>query len=189
MTDFSEPVSLTQNADPYAISDAWATHKDFKKPFDYTLKDSGQTVLLRRLDMPDLLSLGVANEVDFMTKALVSAPPASGGQTPKEQVSDLVKLGNNFDKMKTLIDKVTVAGVIRPKLYHPPEHENARQAGLLYVDQLPWDDRQELFSVIFDSGAVSDFRQESNDDVGDVANVQDVQLPADSDMADTSVYT
>ena len=60
-----------ETQDEFALSTAWTAHKDFKKPFRHTLETSGQTVLLQRLDMPDLLKLGIANEMDFMSKALI----------------------------------------------------------------------------------------------------------------------
>jgi len=171
-----------ETGDEFALSTAWTAHKDFKRPFKYTLQDSGQTVLLQRLDMPDLLKLGIANEMDFMSKALLTAP--GGDANPQSAVADAVKLADNFGKMETMINKVVHRGCLKPKTYLPPEHENARQDGLLYIDNIPWEDRMELFSVIFETQGLSDFREEQEPSVGNVANVQDVQLPANGPVAD-----
>ena len=166
-----------------AISTKWQANKDFKKPFDYHLEDSDQTVTVHRLDMPDLLKLGIANEMDFMSKALMSNPQQDEAKA-REAVADAAKQAGNFERMETMINKVCLAGVVDPQLYPVPEHENARQKGLMYIDEVPWDDRMELFSVIFETEGLSDFREEQEPGVGDVANVQDVQLPADGPVAD-----
>lgn len=169
--------------DDFALSTAWTAHKDFKKPFRYRLENSGQTVLLQRLDMPDLLKLGIAQEMDFMSKSLLTAP-AGGDQKPQAAVADAVKLADNFGKMETMINKVVQRGCLKPTLHAVPEHNNARQDGLLYVDAIPWDDRMELFSVIFETQGLSDFREEQDAGVGNVADVQDVQLPSNGPVAD-----
>ena len=69
---FGEQIRPTMPEDPYALSTAWAKGHEFKKPFDHIIENSGQKVKLRRLDMGDLLKLGVAEELDFMTKGLMS---------------------------------------------------------------------------------------------------------------------
>jgi hypothetical protein len=167
----------------YEISPVWMGNRDFKKPFDYTLSKSGQIVKIARLDMSDLLKLGVANELDFMTKALISDPNADK-QSAQQAVSSAITQADNFTKLETMVNKVSLAGIIEPKVYAVPAHENARQDGLFYIDYIPWDDRMELFSVIFETEGISDFREEQEPDLGDVADVQTVQLPADTTDAD-----
>jgi hypothetical protein len=169
-----------QVIDKYAMSNTWSKAKEFKKPFDYHLENSDQTVLVHRLDMGDLLKLGVADEMDFMSKALISADVKPGeDQKSNEAVADVVKKASNFSKMEKMINAVVLAGMIKPKLYAVPEHENARQAGLVYVDEIPWDDRMELFSVIFETEGLSTFREEQETGVGDVEHVASVPLSTD----------
>lgn len=171
------------NEDRFAISPVWVANKDFKTPFEHTLSESKQLVLLQRLDMPDLLKLGIANEMDFMSKALMNNP-STNSENSQAAVSEAIKLADNFGKMETMINKVVLRGCIKPKIHDVPEHENARQLGLMYIDQIPWDDRMEMFSVIFETHGISDFREEQDTDLGNVVNVQDVQLPADGPVAD-----
>lgn len=177
------------------ISNSWSKAKDFKKPFFYSCgkgvieaseveawnPEDGQVVHLRRLDMGDLLKLGIANEMDFMSKALMTpdGKPAESEQSAKEAVSNAVRQADNYIKMERMINLVVSGGVIEPKLYEVPEHEAARQAGLIYVDEVPWDDRMELFSVIFETEGLSTFREEQEPSVGDMANESVVPLPAD----------
>jgi hypothetical protein len=166
--------------DKYALSPAWENSSNYKQPFDYTLENTKQVVLIRRLDMGDLLKLGIAEELDFMSKSLLADEHPG---KPKEAVTSAVMKGENFGKMETMINAVVVAGVVKPKIQHVPEHDAARQPGQTYVDSVPFSDRIELFSVIFDSEGLSTFQQEQEDSVGNVADVQGVQLPTDESVA------
>ena len=170
-----------QIQDEYELSPAWSKAKGFKKPFDHVCSDTGQKVLIRRLDMGDLLKLDIAEEMDFMSKAVMSTESEKPEevQTSQEAVANAVKNSKNFSKMEKMINLVVSAGVIRPRLYSPPEHENARQAGLNYVDEVPWNDRMELFSVIFEMEGIATFREEEEPSVGDVADDAGVPLPAE----------
>lgn len=168
--------------DKYAVSERWSNSFEFKKPFDYTVSN-GQVCLVHRLDMGDLIKLGIAEELDFMSKALVSGD-AKDSETAKAAVQSAVLKGENFSRMETMVNLVVQAGVIQPPLHTPPLHEKARQAGLLYVDYLPFDDRLELFSVIFETEGLSTFREKQEASVGDVEHGAGVPLPADGPVAD-----
>jgi hypothetical protein len=163
-------------------SDSWGKPSDYKTPFDHQVP-SGKTVLVRRLDMTDILKLGMIEDLDFMAKALVVAEnKGEEKQSDADENSILLKAignANNFAKMEKLINAIVVEGVIAPKLHHPPEHEAARQAGLRYVDSVPFDDRVDLFGTIFDSEGLSTFRPEQKPSVADVPNVTDVPLPTE----------
>lgn len=173
---------MSDNENKYAISSAWLGNKDFKKPFDYTLSKSGQVVKISRLDMADLLKLGIANELDFMSKALISGEGTTA--QPQEAVAEAITKSENYSKLENMVNKVVLAGLIEPKLHDVPQHANARQEGLFYVDYIPWDDRMELFSVIFETEGISDFREEQESGVGNVPDVQTLQLPSDEPVAD-----
>ena len=163
-----------------ALSASWSKGKKFKKPFDYTLESNpDQEVTVRRVDMTDLLRMGIANELDFMSKALITNEFVKDDEKAKEAVLSAIGQAENFDKMETMVNKVVLAGLLDPKPFAVPRDENARQEGLLYVDEIPFEDRVELFSVIFDTEGLSTFREEQADGVGDVADVPSVQLPAD----------
>ena len=142
--------------DKYALSTTWEKSNEFKRPFDYTLKETGQTCLLRRMDMGDFLKLGIAEELDFMSKALMTDD--SKTDDPQQAVSSVMMKSENFSKMEKMINLVVQVGVVKPHLQQVPEHENARQPGQVYIDAIPFNDRLELFSVIFDSEGLSTFR-------------------------------
>jgi hypothetical protein len=177
--DHGQIVEGTNLAKPdYAISSAWSKAKDFKKPFTYRLEKSEQNVLLHRLDMGDLLKLGIADEMDFMSKALLTAE-VTDEKKAGDAVAEAVGKSKNFGKMEKMINSVVKVGVIEPKLQAVPLHEAARQPGQMYVDEIPWDDRMELFGVIFETEGLTDFREEQDAGVADVEHVTSVSLPAD----------
>jgi hypothetical protein len=165
----------------YQISSAWMGNKDFKKPFDYELTRSKQTVKISRLDMSDLLKLNVANELDFMTKELMNNPDEKASQ---EVVANAITKSENFNRLEDMVNKIVLAGVIEPVVSPVPAEEKDRTSDLFYIDYIPWDDRMELFSVIFETEGISDFREEQEPGVGNVSDVQTVQLPADAPVAD-----
>lgn len=179
--DGVEPPILARTSplvDKYALSPAWSKTNDFRKPFDYTLQETGQTVLLRRLDMGDLLKLGIAEELDFMSKELMGTESTENGK-PTEALTAAITKAENFERMDVMINKVVATGVVKPPLHLPPRDEAARQLGLIYVDSVPFTDRIELFSVIFETEGLSTFRQKQENGVGNLADVPSVQLPAD----------
>lgn len=173
----------------YGLSPAWSKGRDYKKPFDYVIESSGQEVKIRRLDMGDLLKLGIGEEMDFMTKALMSSEKK---ETGTDAVASAVMGAGNFENMEGMINKVVLAGLITPRVHTPPMKEfvgpkgltlvvdeEAKKENVLYVDDVPFTDRMELFSVIFDSDGLATFRGEQADGVGDVETVPSVSLPAD----------
>lgn len=168
--------------DKYALSDAWKKGSDFREPFDYTLEGTEQTVLIRHLDMGDLLRLGIAEELDFMTKALMTDEKSP--EKSQEAVAAAIMKADNFKRMEHMVNLVCVAGILKPELHLPPEHENARQKGLVYIDSVPFNDRMELFSVIFETEGLTTFREEQETSVGDVEHVTVVSLPPDRSVGE-----
>lgn len=165
------------------VSTKWKKNKGFKKPFEYHLEDSDQDVILHRLDMPDLLKLGIANEMDFMSKALMLNQQADDAKA-KKAIAEAAKQSDNFVRMETMINKVVMAGTVDPVLHPVPENETDRDEEIMYIDEVPWEDRMELFSVIFETEGLSDFREKQEPGVGSMEHVQDVQLPSDGPVAD-----
>ena len=168
--------------DEFAIT-TWSKAKDYKKPYKFKCP-SGQMTLIHRLDMSDLLKLGIAEDLDIMAKTLMATDDSAEEadkkpDKPDEALSEMIKSAENFGKLERTINLVCECGVIKPKLHLPPRDEAARQAGLTYVDAIFFEDRMALFTEIFDSEGLSTFRQEQENGVGDVANVTSVQLPAE----------
>lgn len=158
---------------------SWAENKDFREPFDFTTS-SGQLARLRRLAMDDLIILSLENDLDFFVKAIMGNDDKKKKQDDAGVAGILANAsGKDFAKLMAVVNAVVVSGVIAPKLHAIPEHENARQKGLLYVDSIPMPERMELFSVIFDSAGIEAFQDEETDGVGPVADEPDVPVPTE----------
>lgn len=185
-------------SDTIAVSSAWQAGKDFRTPFVHHLETSKQDVLLHRIDMSDILGMGLVDDLDFTAKAMADQEKKTKkgedekGEDESQESTDeptrgpfFENGGKNFLRLQTLVNAVCVAGIIDPKVYPEPDHDKARQKGLLYINDLPWDDRMELFGVIFGNGGGTEesFLEESPTDVGTLENVTDVPLPADELVA------
>lgn len=183
----------------YALSPRWEKNKDFKKPFHYIVgkgqitdeqaevyDGEDQLVQIVRLDMADLLKLGMAEELDFMSKALMAPDKKpENDESAAKALQKAVLKGGNFLKMEAMVNRIVQGGIVNPHFHYPPEHENARQKGLNYVDTaIPFEDRMDLFSVIFETEGLSDFREEQASSVGDVADEQGISLPAVEPVAE-----
>jgi hypothetical protein len=182
----------------YKLSPKWESNKNFKDPFHYIVgkgqvtdeqaeayDGDDQLVQIIRLDMADILKLGMAEELDFMSKALISSDKKAEDNDASKALENAIKSASNFSKMEIMINKIVQRGIVNPKFYMPPEHENARQKGLNYIDTaVPFEDRMELFSVIFETEGLSDFRAEQETGVGNVEHESVVQLPADGPVAE-----
>lgn len=146
------------------------------EPYDYTTA-SGQLCLIRRIGMADILSMGLLDTLDFFGKALSAGESAPG--KPAEEGNFLKLLSGNFDKMQETIDKVLLNGVVAPVLHEKPAPGRDRDNGKVYVDQIPFPDRVELFSEILDTEGLSQFRGEPETGVGLVPNGESVQASAE----------
>lgn len=158
-------------SDKYAVSPAWNKKSTSSKPFDYTLENSGQTCLLRRVDMTDIMAFGLTDDLDFFAKEMAKVSATDNGETSK------ATRRQNSKNMERMVNMIVQAGVIKPELELPPEDDANRIDGIIYVDSIPFTDRIELFSVIYDTEGLVEFHEGQNETVGNVADVQDVQLP------------
>lgn len=169
--------------DEFAIIPAWSKAKDYKKPFKFKCP-SGQMTLIHRLDMSDLLRLGVAEDMDFMSKALMATDKtaeesAAQPDDPAAVAAAAITKAENFGKLESTINLVVNAGMIKPKTHLIPRDENARQAGLLYIDSIPFEDRMVLFTKIFETEGLVTFREKQDESVGSVVDESGVSLPAE----------
>lgn len=186
------------SANRYAVQTKWEKSREFKLPFDYIIgvgpaedeaaadaaeQEGKQVVQLRRMDMGDLIKCGIAEELDFMSKALMTDDDKKDGEKAAEAVNRAIMKADNYNRMEKMVNLVVQSGVLQPQLHIPPRDEKARQKGLIYVDWLPWDDRMELFAVIFETEGLSTFREEQEAGVGDVEHESVVQLPPDGPVA------
>ena len=165
------------DAEKYAPKSWGSKNKPSNEPFDFETS-SGQTVLIKRITVPDILRMGLLDTLDFFSKALSSDEKAEG-ETPTADSNFAKSLMKNFGKMEETVDAVLIAGVIMPVVLPVPPAGHARDDDAVYVDDVPFEDKVELFTVILDTEGLSTFRPEPANDLGHVPDVESVQASAE----------
>ena len=161
----------------YAVSKSWQKKVEQSVPFDYTLEGSGQTCLVRKVDMSDIMAFGLVDDMDFLAKEMAEISSKDTGETKK------ATRRKNSKNMERIVNMIVQAAVIKPEIEMAPENDSDRIEGVIYVDSIPFTDRIELFSVVYDMDSLTGFREEQETSVGIVADVADVPLPADELLA------
>lgn len=151
---------------------SWGRKNPANEPFEYETS-SGQTCLIRKLGITDILKLKLVDQLDFFTKSL-SEDDKAKPEAPKNNADFTKALMDNFDKMDETINKILVVGVIAPVVHPIPENEALRSEDKVYADEIPFEDRIELFTQILDTEGLSDFREEPANGVGHVPDVESV---------------
>lgn len=164
---------------------------DFKTP-------SGQTCLMRRLDVEDLVELDVLSEIDRLSSLVASEhiEPATGNrrvpqdhklkkltaaQEKAEQERAFKRITGNKEDFKVLawlMDGVVAAAVLLPELtrcYRGVKDDYVkipikdRKLGLVYTDSVPFGDRMQIFNTAIGSmDGLANFREEQGEDMGDL---------------------
>lgn len=156
-------------ADPYAPT-AWGTGPQHKT-FDF-VTPGGQRVLLRKLDMEDILRLGLIDDLDFFGK-MIGAGDDTKEMTAQEVVS-AISDGQKFARLEDIINRVIIETTIKPKLW-PAKSTPPSNQTVVQVDQISILERMAIFGQVFDGlgeGDVGEFREEQKDDLGDMVTVE-----------------
>lgn len=156
--------------DDYAPT-AWGqpTTFDFVTP-------GGQRCLLRKLEMPDILALGIMDEIDSLTGISGSGPKQpmdhqkSRKQLEEEATRSLLADSDKFGLMIKTIDKVVIRCVVRPSLSPEiPEGEEApiQYLGCIPVNRIDFIDKMAIFEKVFGGlGDLEPFREGPTEGVG-----------------------
>lgn len=145
-----------EQEDPYAVSTGWSRNtEDFVTP-------SGQRCLLKRLELPDLISAGLLDEMDSLGEIVDGNIRSSQGQPPV----DVRKAMRNPSTIKTILpilDRVLKAVVVLPVLHDAPPQGEQRVEGRAYLDAVSLADKMAIFNRA--SGDMEDlksFREEAD---------------------------
>jgi len=195
-------------ANPYQIS-TWGQPLtfDFKTP-------SGQTCLIRRLEVDDLVDLDILSEIDRLSTLVNSdhIEPVMGGrkvpsdrkpkaltaaQKKKQEDESLIKLMSNKDDFRMLswvIDRVVTAAVVQPVVVSSytgdkEEHDKIsladRDPDSIYTDSIPFQDRMEIFnSAIGRMDGLARFRDQQTEVMGDVESKSGDEMSSERDAED-----
>lgn len=187
-------------SDPYAPT-AWGQGNEF----DFTAP-SGQLCRLKKVDPVDLVADGLLGKLDFLTSIVVGEHLAEAQMTPmqrakankakatgKAQTEEQIKeealnsLMSDPRKLKDfskILNEVVIGVVVKPEIHPVPVVKNnepapEREAGLVYVDTVDFNDRVAIFNAVM-SGVknLEPFREEPQESVAVVASKPGVRKPA-----------
>lgn len=165
----------TAVVDKYAVT-GWASGP---QPFDLTLP-SGQTCLVRKLEVPDLIRTGLLDRLDTFFPELLAEEGQKKDTEDDESFLQKIKDPAKFNALEDIINKIAIEVVLTPKLHAVPvptpdqlaqgiTSDTLRIDGLVYVDKIPFGDKMAIFNAVFEGiGDLGQFREGQGDGVGDM---------------------
>lgn len=161
--------------------------------FDVTTP-SGQTCLVRKLDIDDIIELDLMDALDSLTGIAgqpdFSKQPQNHQRSKAQLAADaardeaaataaMMKDKTKFKQMVQTIDKVLTAVVLKPTIHVAPADPEDKIEGTVYTSSIGFEDKMFIFDKVFDGlGGLEPFREESAEVVGDVPTEQVVPLPS-----------
>lgn len=147
---------------------AWAPANNAPKEVQVP---SGQTCLIRKLKMEDIVRLGLVDEMDFFSNEFGNdAPEDTTDEQAEATMIDLMKDDSKFKRVMKTIDAVLVDAIVAPKIWRDPKDESKRQDDRVYISYIDMSDKMALFPFAFSGfSGIQPFRLESEAGVGDVA--------------------
>lgn len=130
---------MTEPTNPN-LPPGWGVPKNLV--FDKELP-SGAKVRLRKLEISDLIELGLIDQLDTFSPEAIAVV----GEAPKEKTEqeDKAEYGKKLIGLFEMVDKVVVASLIDPKILPKPKDVNAPREEGLYVDGIPSEDKMSIF--------------------------------------------
>lgn len=147
------------------------------KPFDIYLEESDQTVLAKRLGIRDIVKAGLVAEFDTFTSQILP----DGSQGSADPIAEAMRDEEKFDKLEATIDRVVMICVIAPKIYSVPPADHPRDENLVYVDEVEFDDKLQIFNECFTGlGNMSRFPAGQGGDLAAVETVSGASVGSES---------
>lgn len=172
-----------------AVNNVWAS-SPAEGTTDLLTTPSGQTCRAKRLGMVGIVESGLLGDADTLTAFVDSkhVKRVRGGKGPDRDEINVASLMQDPDELKRvimLVDRATPHIVVEPvvRLHFTDEKDGstlripdaAREAGVVYTDQIGFEDKMFLFNwAVGGTADVERFRSESNDAVAGVGNVSGV---------------
>jgi hypothetical protein len=188
VTELHDATVSALSADPYApVTWGQPSERDFTCP-------SGQVCRVRRVDVMDLLSGGLLNNVDFLTAVVrdqhIPNAQSPTGNKPEDTVEALKKMsakGADMAGFRDTIQSVVLRVVAKPILRPVPPDGEGRRDDWVYIDSVPMTDQTSIFNWAItgqDEESLKQFRQQTGEPVGNVEHGEVVQhatvhLPGD----------
>lgn len=134
---------------------------------------SGQLCLARKLQMEDIVQLGIIDEMDMFTEFAAEMTAASGSAKPEDEQSEaalgLMKDKERFAKVVEIVDKVISATVVEPRIERPvtkdrkgreiPLDPSDFKEGVVYTTYIDFADKMHIFGTVFSGETIDQFRE------------------------------
>jgi hypothetical protein len=165
-----------------------------------SLNENGEhnVCLVRRIGVQGLIKMNVLDSFDTLTN-LVSGKIAeiTSGDMNAGNLKTIAEASPELKQVLVLLDRITLATVVEPKVYPVPEGESeseivnaegrpvgvlvtGRNPDRLYVDDVDLEDKLFIMQfVVGGSADLSEFRGATSAVVGGVEDVEDVRLPTE----------
>lgn len=151
------------------------------RPFDIELP-SGQLCLVKPLEMPDIIRLGIINQLDGFSALLVGEDDSKpkkvkDHQKTKKQIKreeearilGVLSTGDNFETMMNTMETVVLECVLKPQIVADPEDPEDMIEGVPYIANVSFNDQMHIFNEVFQGlGGMEKFRSGQEASVGDV---------------------
>lgn len=152
---------------------------------------SGQTCLVRNLDMSDLIDMDIVDQADTLSG--ITAPDKkqpkdrqkSKKQQEQDQAREIMRDKQQFRTMSTIMERIVACVVLKPDVHLALKQDDdgnfvrlpdsERTNGVVYTDSIGFEDKMHIFQSVF-SGVqnMASFREESEQSVGDMESEQNM---------------
>lgn len=143
---------------------------------------SGQKVLVKTLEMEEIVSLGLINELDTFTGMFDDAESESAQSGDDLDFLKRITEGGKFENFMGTLDKVIMAATVKPVVIgRVPADEVAGYLakGQVPINKISMADKMAIFSVGFQGlGDMADFREGPGDGVAAVAAEPITEVPS-----------
>ena len=133
---------------------------------------SGQLCLARKLQMEDIVALGVIDEMDLFQE--FAEAPSDAAQESSASLS-LMQDKERFQRITKLVDKIVSTVVIEPPLVRPVKTNSEGEEvelpaseyedGVVYTSFVEFPDKMHIFETVFAGGTIEQFREGSSEAV------------------------
>jgi hypothetical protein len=185
---------------PSTSNDQYAPSSWVSSTYEFVLP-SGDKCLLNKIDPLTLAEAGLMDKLDFATNVVMNTHAKNANMTTVERVKrerakragqdpdedsdratmqEIMRNAENSRVFREVLDQMMVVGVAAPKMHLPPEDGAEKELGKFYTDAVPFADKMAVFNELMKGvRATEQFREGSEEGLGDVAPKPSVRKPAE----------
>lgn len=132
---------------------------------------SGQLCLARKMQMDDIVALGLIDELDTFSDFASNMETASE-KTGAELADSFMGDPKMLEKVIDIADRIVARCVVEPQIELPyteskkgkrtPLKSEDREEGVVYTDYVGFEDKMYIFNAVFGENTIDQFREESS---------------------------